>query len=191
MTNNNITETVDMPLEMFKDLFVATVEETKEDNVCTFCNHQYLTGKSPEIPVKLHCGHIFGVRCLTRKLVRNKNFNRCSACNLLISVKNEQREEKHTLVEGLKDNSPRQPVDGGPLKGAELLWAEKAEHLWKNMCDDMIRYVLLMTYKSGLLYLQTHLIHQQHNDCHTSPSLVPKPIVLLLVAFHFTPIAAY
>jgi len=43
--------------------------ELHDDYCCSLCKEQYLSGfpdKSPEYPVKLPCGHIFGTDCIMK-----------------------------------------------------------------------------------------------------------------------------
>lgn len=52
------------------------------DMLCTICSEPFLRGDNPEIPVRLHCGHIFGMNCILKWLSpvsRNGN-NSCPNC---------------------------------------------------------------------------------------------------------------
>ena len=40
------------------------VKELKGNLVCSICHESYLSGGTPEVPIKLGCGHIFGQNCL-------------------------------------------------------------------------------------------------------------------------------
>ena len=49
---------------------------------CTICSEPFLRGSNPEVPVKLDCGHIFGMNCILKWLSpvsRNGN-NSCPNC---------------------------------------------------------------------------------------------------------------
>ena len=59
---------------------VAT--EVSNDMLCTICSEPFLRGDNPEIPVRLHCSHIFGMNCILKWLspVSRNGKNSCPNC---------------------------------------------------------------------------------------------------------------
>lgn len=56
--------------------------ELKNDMNCIICSEPFLRGENPEVPVRLECGHIFGINCILKWLSpvsRNGN-NSCPNC---------------------------------------------------------------------------------------------------------------
>lgn len=56
--------------------------ELGDDMSCTICSEPFLRGSNPEVPVRLDCGHIFGMNCILKWLSpvsRNGN-NSCPNC---------------------------------------------------------------------------------------------------------------
>ena len=56
--------------------------ELENDMSCTICSEPFLRGSNPEVPVRLDCGHIFGMNCILKWLSpvsRNGN-NNCPNC---------------------------------------------------------------------------------------------------------------
>lgn len=52
------------------------------DMLCIICSEPFLRGDNPEVPVRLHCSHIFGMNCILKWLSpvsRNGN-NSCPIC---------------------------------------------------------------------------------------------------------------
>ena len=52
------------------------------DMTCTICTEAFLRGENPEVPVRLDCGHVFGMNCILKWLSpvsRNGN-NSCPNC---------------------------------------------------------------------------------------------------------------
>ena len=42
------------------------IEDLKDSDTCMICQEPYLTAESPELPLKLSCGHIAGAQCLLK-----------------------------------------------------------------------------------------------------------------------------
>ena len=56
--------------------------ELGDDFQCTICSEGFLRGENPEVPIKLDCGHVFGMNCILKwlsPLSRSGN-NSCPNC---------------------------------------------------------------------------------------------------------------
>ncbi|KAL6722224.1 Ubiquitin-protein ligase [Lecanora helva] len=45
-------------------LTLPSFDELGDSRACSVCHEPFLTDRSPELPVKLSCGHVFGFQCL-------------------------------------------------------------------------------------------------------------------------------
>ena len=56
--------------------------ELENDMSCTICSEPFLRGSNPEVPVRLDCGHIFGMNCILKWLspVSRSGNNSCPNC---------------------------------------------------------------------------------------------------------------
>ena len=56
--------------------------ELGDDFQCTICSEGFLRGENPEVPIRLDCGHVFGMNCILKwlsPLSRSGN-NSCPNC---------------------------------------------------------------------------------------------------------------
>lgn len=71
----------------------------------------------------------------------------------------------------LVEAHPRQPLKRSTLTGERLLWAERAEELYKNLCNDMVKYVLPRIRNMSRASLQNS--HRMNEAAITNTLLVP------------------
>ena len=65
-----------------KSRLLASSELKDNDLSCAICTLPFLEGDNPEVPLRLECGHVFGVGCMLKWLsptARNSN-NSCPMC---------------------------------------------------------------------------------------------------------------
>ena len=75
--------------QCLRAMTIPTWDELRDVTSCVICHEAFLTGDSPEVPVKLPCSHIVGAQCLMRwlsPLARNGNWmnNSCPMCRARI-----------------------------------------------------------------------------------------------------------
>lgn len=71
-----------MLTQFLSKIRLLLASDIHSDVLCTICSEPFLRGDNPEIPVRLHCGHVFGMNCILKWLSpvsRNGN-NSCPNC---------------------------------------------------------------------------------------------------------------
>ena len=72
--------------EILSKLAVPAFSELGHVPNCSICNDAFLTGSSPEMPMKLPCGHILGSQCLLKWLspLSSSGNNTCPFCRVAV-----------------------------------------------------------------------------------------------------------
>ncbi|KAL8786933.1 MAG: hypothetical protein Q9213_002475 [Squamulea squamosa] len=123
--------------------FPSIEELDRED--CSICSNLYQTD-GPEKPIKLGCGHVFGMTCIltwTLDKVGAGNTPDCPVCRrpYLNPVENHGMAEALPLVPNERFKAilrlaswipQRQPDDAGAR------WIRQAERLWEIFCNDVL-----------------------------------------------------
>ena len=81
-----------VPMNKTLDLLYQNVQHTQSSRLhniaqCHICNERFLSGKHPERPVTLRCGHIFGEGCILKwisPLSDTRGKNSCPLCRTSI-----------------------------------------------------------------------------------------------------------
>ena len=81
-----------VPINKTIDLLYQNVQHTHSSRLhniaqCHICNERFLSGKHPERPVTLRCGHIFGEACILKwisPLSDTRGRNSCPLCRTSI-----------------------------------------------------------------------------------------------------------
>ncbi|KAL8787210.1 MAG: hypothetical protein Q9213_002321 [Squamulea squamosa] len=116
------------------------------NHTCNICYEDSLTVDGAEIPIKLSCGHIFGMACLVTwmfnqieadsNLEANRNLSpRCPMCRASLLSRNQTPSDEDDLqfwVQELASWSPGQPQ----LVNED--WIREAERLWADVCNDLL-----------------------------------------------------
>lgn len=71
-------------LKVFQFLEDLKPQETDKYTSCKLCHRDYVVGSNSEYPVKLPCGHSFGIKCLKTQLPQLKYYATCPNCHVLV-----------------------------------------------------------------------------------------------------------
>ncbi|KAL8767560.1 MAG: hypothetical protein Q9209_005977 [Squamulea sp. 1 TL-2023] len=113
---------------------------------CYICHENSLTGDGAEIPIKLSCGHIFGMACLVTWIFNqiegdsnpgaNSNPSpRCPMCRASLLSRNRTRLDEDDMKFWLQVLASWSP---GEAEYVDEDWIRKAERLWADVCNDLL-----------------------------------------------------
>ncbi|CAL8584095.1 hypothetical protein XPA_009700 [Xanthoria parietina] len=105
-----------------------------EDHTCHLCQETSLVENGSETPIKLRCGHVFGMTCLLAwnfEEFRRHSAPTCPSCRELLFE---------------KPAHPPATVDATTPDEDDEDWINFAEQLWKEICDAMLDYIEGMEY---------------------------------------------
>ena len=76
-----------VPINKTIDLLYQNLQHTHSSRLhniaqCHICNERFLSGKHPERPVTLRCGHIFGEGCILKWISPSSNTRGKNSCPL-------------------------------------------------------------------------------------------------------------
>ncbi|MCJ1455996.1 hypothetical protein MMC28_006353 [Mycoblastus sanguinarius] len=118
-----------------------------EDNVaCQICYKPFLTVGNAEIPIKLPCGHIFGVTCVLSWLgpLPQNGPDACPLCRQPVfgDLEDEEaeRHEKRFWLNQFDEWTP----EGGRGVGEQIevgAWMQRAEDLWTDFCEQLVQSI--------------------------------------------------
>lgn len=101
--------------------------ELENDLHCTICSETFLRGDNPEVPIRLDCGHIFGMNCILKWLSpvsRNGN-NSCPNCRAPFF----DDWDKMDFPEPRQIAPARRRVTATPIETAQRRYEETARRL--------------------------------------------------------------
>lgn len=125
---------------------IPTRTELGDEASCSICHNSFLAGETPEIPVKIPCGHVFGMSCIVQWLSRiDGNGDTCPICRRRVhgEPSNDPNlaalEEERYWLDTLTQSTLRLTMGTArPLVGSRKEWADRAEALWRTLCEDLI-----------------------------------------------------
>lgn len=143
---------------------MASEEDISDHQTCNICHTPYFTKPHHEMPMKIPCGHCFGARCIQKWVSSVYLPNSCPLCRAPVL-------DGRTLGwwDALLEANPRQPVGWEPLVGDGVVWAQRAEDLWKHFCGHLVRTLDTVSDEEGWV-CGPGVIVRQIVDCATVAS---------------------
>lgn len=141
--------TAGLQRRIYDTLRLVESRDIEGDESCRICHRPYLNGTNSEAPAQLPCGHLFGFGCIMTWFSEHDRSTKCPTCGDSIFEDGGEHGAAFWLSE-LKEFPPHQPLDNDSLKGAGLMWAERAENLFRDFCEDMIRFVIYQSFHHNL-----------------------------------------
>ncbi len=132
--------------KLLEKFTIPTATELGDEASCSICHNSFLAGETPEIPVKLPCGHVFGMSCIVQWLSQiDSNYDTCPVRRRRVHGKPSNDGSMAALEE---DRYWLDALIGFTLRcslgTAELLvdsdkeWVKRAEELWRTLCEELI-----------------------------------------------------
>ncbi|KAI4222105.1 MAG: hypothetical protein L6R40_008602 [Gallowayella cf. fulva] len=112
-----------------------------EDHTCHICLKSSLGPQGDEIPIKLRCGHILGMACLTTWAFRQieevgNNSPGCPFCRA--SLLSRESEEVSDLFISLASWTPGGGAQYEQDEDSADTWIDRAEKLWDDLCKAIL-----------------------------------------------------
>ncbi|KAI4098044.1 MAG: hypothetical protein LQ339_006612 [Xanthoria mediterranea] len=127
-----------------------------EDSTCHLCQETSLVENGSETPIKLKCGHVFGMICLLGwnfEEFRRHSVPTCPVCRELLFERpvhppatleaTTPDEDDEDLIDWIQELASWIPGDSVRV---DEDWISFAEQLWKEICDAMLDYIEGMEY---------------------------------------------
>ena len=124
-----------------------------DDHTCHICQEPSLRPRGSETPIRLRCGHVLGMACLTTWAFRRieeleDRFPGCPFCrapllnsvgsNTASRILSEEDEVNSIMLPALASWSPGHGDQYAQLDDDADAWIQRAEQLWDDLCKQIL-----------------------------------------------------
>ncbi|KAL2037635.1 hypothetical protein N7G274_009580 [Stereocaulon virgatum] len=134
--------TKDLARRIHSSCSLPTGEEL-DSKQCHICTQPFLTTRRPEIPIKLNCGHIFGMACLLRWLnpLAGNGSNSCPLCRRPVLVEPEPDHEaiRRSILSRFDATVPRTSACGQvDMDDTIVEWMKGAQDRYEKLIGNLV-----------------------------------------------------